>query len=150
MDLIKQTVSQISNKYQSNEPGEIAAHRNVLVLYEELGDVFGYFNTFNRIQMIHINHSLEKEMQRFVMAHELGHSLLHSNLNTPFMKRYTLFAVDRIEREANRFAVELLLPDALLEDGMSLYDAAAISGVPKELACLKSLPKNINLSAFQP
>ncbi|GAV13267.1 ImmA/IrrE family metallo-endopeptidase [Paenibacillus sp. NAIST15-1] len=141
MDFIKRTVSRLTSIHKTNDPFEIASLRDILVFYEDLGEVFGYYNTFKRIHMIHINQFLDKNVQRFVVAHELGHSILHSKISTPFMKQYTLFSVDRIEREANRFAVEMLLPDDLLLDGCTLYEAAAICGVPKEVARLKKLPR---------
>ena len=36
-----------------------------------------------------------------------GHSQIHPRVNTPFLRKNTLFSTDR-EVEANRFAVELL------------------------------------------
>ncbi|MCM3041680.1 ImmA/IrrE family metallo-endopeptidase [Paenibacillus motobuensis] len=139
--MIKQTVTQLVEKHRSSNPYEIASQNNVLVLFEELGDMLGYFNTYNRIKMIHINNHVDEQLQRFTCAHELGHSVLHPGVNTPFLRKNTLTSIDRIEREANQFAVEMLLPDQLLLDGMTLYEAAQICGVPKEVACLKRTPK---------
>lgn len=57
--------------------------------------------------------------QRFTMAHELGHYILHrSRLNeigreTILMREPT--ALTQIEREANDFASELLVPKAVLD-----------------------------------
>lgn len=76
-------------------------------------------------------------MQRFVCAHELGHAVLHPGLNTPFMKANTLLSTDRIEREANTFAVELLMPDELIQEYQTIYEAAVACGVPAEIASLK-------------
>lgn len=57
--------------------------------------------------------------QRFTMAHELGHYILHRNrLNeigreTILMREPT--ALTQVEREANDFASELLVPKAVLD-----------------------------------
>jgi Zn-dependent peptidase ImmA (M78 family) len=141
--MIKQTVLELIKKHGTNDPFEIAAQKNVLVLYEELGNIYGYFNKYKRIPMIHINRDLSEHDQLFTCAHELGHRVMHPDVNTPFLKKNTLFSVDRIEREANEFAVELLMPDHLLQEyrdaGMTIREAAAIFGVPREIVHLKKL-----------
>ena len=80
-------------------------------------------------------------MQRFVCAHELGHAVMHPKANTPFMKRSTYFSIDKIEREANRFAVELLIPDSELKNyvGWMVNEVAAVYGVPDEVVLLKKI-----------
>ena len=55
---------------------------------------------------------------------------------------YTLaLNTDRIEREANTFAVELLLPDSFIREneGCSIYQLARLRGVPEELVGLKGI-----------
>jgi Zn-dependent peptidase ImmA (M78 family) len=77
------------------------------------------------------------------LAHEIGHAILHPTVNTPFLKANTLFLISRIEREANEFAVELLMPDYALysheNQCRSLYEIAASCGVPDKLVELKRL-----------
>ena len=50
-----------------------------------------------------------------------------------------MFSRDKFERQANTFAVELLLPDELLREyeGYSIYHIAASYGVPEEFVELK-------------
>ncbi|MGO4543258.1 ImmA/IrrE family metallo-endopeptidase [Paenibacillus sp. 2TAB23] len=138
---IKHLVSQLTRKHGTNDPFKIASQKNIVVLFEPLGSMMGYFNTYKRIPMIHINNALEEQDQHFTCAHELGHAILHPKVNTPFLKRHTLMSVERIEREANELAVELLISDELLISGMTLYEAATLSGVPIEVAHLKRPPK---------
>lgn len=135
--MIKRATSKLINKYRTNDPFEIAARMNIVVLFEELGNTFGYFNTSRRISMIHINDLLCDMTKRFVCAHELGHAILHPDVNTPFLRKNTLFSIDKIEREANQFAVELLMPDEIIQEYKSIYRAAAICGVPHEIVYLK-------------
>ena len=58
------------------------------------------------------------------------------------MRDKTFLSVDRIEVEANTFAVELLWPDVTLDDyedsNLSLRDIAGIYGVREEVAHLNS------------
>ncbi|EFM10134.1 protein of unknown function DUF955 [Paenibacillus curdlanolyticus YK9] len=138
---IKQLVNQIVRKYGTNNPFKIASQKNIIVLFEPLGGMMGYFNTYKRIPMIHINEDLDEHDQKYTCAHELGHAFQHRNVNTPFLKRNTLQSIDKIEREANQFAVELLIPDKLLLEGMTIYEAASRCGVPEEVAHLKKPTK---------
>lgn len=141
MRTIKEIVKELIKKHGTNDPFEIAAQKNVLVLFEKLGDILGYYNSYKRIQMIHINQDSDESEQRFTCGHELGHLILHPKVNTPFLRKNTLFSIDRIEREANQFAVELLMPDDLLNEHrhtrMTVTEAAATYGVPTDVAHLK-------------
>ncbi|MDQ0340231.1 Zn-dependent peptidase ImmA (M78 family) [Caldalkalibacillus uzonensis] len=80
-------------------------------------------------------------MKRFVCAHELGHAVLHPELSTSFLRKHTLFSMDKVEREANEFAVELLVPDQVLykntQPVLTVNDVTLIYGVPKDLVRLK-------------
>ncbi|PDZ12041.1 hypothetical protein CON70_08385 [Bacillus pseudomycoides] len=139
---IKEYVLNIAKKYETNNPFEIARQKNIYVLYEDLGNTLGFYNTYKRIKFIHINNQIDEITQRFVCAHELGHALLHPKANTPFLRNQTFFSIDRFEIEANTFAVELLLTDDLIYDyrntNLSIQDIAEIHGVPKNFACLKT------------
>lgn len=137
----KQTATNLIRKYDTNDPFEIADHKGIVILYEDLESIYGYYNYYKRIKMIHINNNLDEKLQRFTCAHELGHAILHHDTNTTFLKSKTFFSTSKIEREANTFAVELLMPDKYLyelkDTNLSIYEAAEIYGVPKEVCGLK-------------
>lgn len=136
----KEVADFLRTKYGTSDPFRICEQKGIHIIYENLGGIMGYFNEFKRIKIIHLNQSLRSEEENFVCAHELGHALLHPNVNTPFLKRHTLFSVDKIEREANAFAVELLLPDEILKEyaECSLFQLGQIFGIPSKLIELKS------------
>lgn len=135
----KIAAERLIKKYQTNRPFQLAREMGVVVLFERLGNTLGYFNKYKRIKIIHINQELSEADQQFTCAHELGHSILHPTVNTPFLKRNTLFSISKIEREANEFAVELLLPDTLIREysGITLSQIATTCGVPQDLLFLK-------------
>lgn len=141
MRTIKEIVKELIKKHGTNDPFEIAAQKNVLVLFEKLGDILGYYNSYKCIHMIHINQDSDESEQRFTCGHELGHMILHPKVNTPFLRKNTLFSIDRIEREANQFAVELLMPDNLLSErrhmSLTLREAATTFGIPENVIHLK-------------
>lgn len=136
---IKRTVEKLMRKYNTNDPFKLAESLNIIVNYDDLGNTWGYFITYKRIKIIHINNNLEEWLQRYTCAHELGHSILHKGVPTPFLKKHTLFSIDKIERQANTFAVELLLPDNVIAqyEGYTVHNIADIVGIPNGLEVLK-------------
>ncbi|AFQ27626.1 ImmA/IrrE family metallo-endopeptidase [Bacillus thuringiensis] len=138
---IKKYVLNIVAKYQTIDPFEIARQKNIIVLFEDLGNTLGFYNTYKRFKFIHINNQINETTQRFVCAHELGHAVLHPKANTPFLRNQTFFSVDRLEIEANTFAVELLLTDEMVSEyedtRLSIQEVAEIHGVPGGFARLK-------------
>ncbi|MGG3115251.1 ImmA/IrrE family metallo-endopeptidase [Bacillus paranthracis] len=139
---IKENVLNIVEKYQTTDPFEIARQKEITVLYADLGNTLGFYNTYKRFKFIHINNQIDEITQRFVCAHELGHAVLHPKANTPFLRNQTFFSVDRLEIEANTFAVELLLTDEMIatyeDTRLSIQEVAEIHGVPGGFACLKT------------
>ncbi|QQK78204.1 ImmA/IrrE family metallo-endopeptidase [Salicibibacter cibarius] len=130
-------------KHRTDNPFKIAEQKHIVILYEELGSTLGYFHTSRRIRFIHINNKLNESMQRFVCAHELGHSVLHPDVNTPFLKKNTFFSMDKIETEANAFAAKLLLQDDIIynyqDTNMTIQELGSIYGVPEEVTHLKRI-----------
>ncbi|EJP90968.1 MULTISPECIES: ImmA/IrrE family metallo-endopeptidase [Bacillus] len=139
---IKKYALKIAEKHETTNPFEIARRKNIIVLFEDLGNTLGFYNTYKRFKFIHINNQIDENTQRFVCAHELGHALLHPKANTPFLRNKTLYSVDRLEIEANTFAVELLLTDEMIIEYqstiLSIQEIAEIHGVPKNFARLKT------------
>ncbi|MEI3167440.1 MAG: ImmA/IrrE family metallo-endopeptidase [Lachnospiraceae bacterium] len=86
------------------------------------------------------NESLEGNERTFVMAHEVGHAVLHPKENCYFLRNQT-FLNTRIEQEANAFAAELLISDdAILEAEANRYTIDQLSrilGYEKELIQLR-------------
>ncbi len=66
------------------------------------------------VMCINENHNIKR--QRFTIAHELGHFMLHKNKNVEF-KDSTFFRgneMDSIEYNANEFAARLLMPEEIV------------------------------------
>lgn len=138
---IKVLVNNLIKKYGTNDPFEIAKRLNIIVVDEELGNTLGFYSSHKRFKFIHLNNKLEGSERNFVCSHELGHVIIHPKSNTPFLRKNTFFSIDKIEVEANTFAVELLLPDTKINEyidtNISIYDVAKSQGIPAELIRLK-------------
>lgn len=138
--MCKQIAEKLIKKFHTNCPFQIARELGVVILFEPLGNKLGYFSTYKRSKFIHINEELSEKERIFPCAHELGHVIQHPYENTPFLRKNTLFSISKIEREAHEFAVELLLPDVLLQEyqDLSIYQIAIAHGIPQELLHLKN------------
>lgn len=129
---IKKRVGQLVKKYNTNDPIILAEKLGIKVEYELLGTILGYYSKSHRIKVIHINESISLEKQIFTCSHELGHAVLHPDVNTPFLKANTLFNTDKIEQEANEFAIELMLSKDVASP-ITLDDAIEVYGIPRQL-----------------
>jgi hypothetical protein len=72
--------------------------------------------------IIRVNRHDSAERQRFTVAHEIGHFLLHrdeigAGITDDALYRSSL--TDRREAEANRIAADLLMPQALLREWLN-------------------------------
>lgn len=143
MRRIKDAAQRLVKRHRTNNPFIIAMNKGIIVHQTALLEVLGYHKTYKRQSVICLEESLDDHEKRFVCAHELGHAVLHPKVNTPFLRRSTLFSIDKIEREANQFAIELLVPDedvyATSDRCATVHETAVLYGVPTELMHLKSL-----------
>lgn len=133
---IKGLAEKICKEYNSRDPFEIAERRNIIVVFESLGSIRGYYSRSLRQKFIHINQDLERQQALFTCGHELAHSLLHPNMNTPFLRASTLFSVNKLEVQANQFSISMIYSDDELRPflGRSISDAALYMGIPIKLA----------------
>lgn len=118
---IKNIVSELVKQNNTSNPYELASILNISVFHEDLGTINGYYNKPLRMKQIHINCLLNEHDAEYTCAHELGHAILHPNANTPFLRSNTLISVDKMEIEANSFAVNLLIPDEKIREGIEKY-----------------------------
>lgn len=133
---IKQFVRSLAAENGTFNPFEIAENKGIIIQMEPLGTIRGYYSKALRTKFIHINCDLDEYQQKFTCAHELGHALLHPDLSTPFLRESTLFSVDKLEVEANRFAACLCYPPNLLAEeyeGCTTAQIAEILNLPLPL-----------------
>ena len=135
---IKDKIKRITVFFKTNNPFEIAEYKNIDIRYENLGKALGFTDTLLRHTTIHINQNTPEYLTKFICAHELGHICLHKSLNIPYFTRATFFSQNKFERQANKFAVELLLPDVVIKESQTVEELARLYGIPKELVYLKN------------
>lgn len=134
-------INQITTKYKTYSPYELAERMGIIQQRHDLGSILGYYYKAYRIQHIVLNTSLDDRMEKYVYAHELGHAILHPNANTPFLRENTFLSINKMEKEANLFSMYLLIPSDTLNELLNLqYSPETISsiyGYPQELVYLR-------------
>lgn len=126
-------VTKLVKKHGTNDPFRLARSLGIVILFMDLGAIYGFFRKYKRVKTIVINNQLDEWVKRYVCAHELGHAILHSDVNTAFLKNNTFYSVGRLENQANEFAVNLLLYDVNLDDYETKYDVLRANGIPLEM-----------------
>ena len=138
---IPKLVSFLKRKYGTDDPEEIADYLGVTIIRMPLEDVVaGFYKLLKRRKYIFLNSDIDDDVfLRVVLAHELGHAIMHPKENCTFMKSKTLLLTSRIEKQANIFAAYLLIDDDMLEEfsGYTEEQFCNCTGYPLELLGLR-------------
>ncbi|MGB6298876.1 MAG: ImmA/IrrE family metallo-endopeptidase [Rivularia sp. (in: cyanobacteria)] len=126
------TVEKILNQYNIEAPPidveELAAALGITIQYKPADDKLSGFlirDLKNHSAVIGVNSSHPQNRQRFTIAHEIGHFLLHESGKLYMDRINNIFRVQHRnqdsskgtnveEKEANLFAAELLMPEKFL------------------------------------
>jgi len=125
---IQKLVSELLDEFEVAEPPvpvrRIARGRGARIFQEgQEGDLSGFLFRRGGEIIIGVNTRQAPVRQRFTIAHELGHLMLHGldelHVDHGFTVRLrsdvSSLGLDEDEMEANRFAAELLIPTRLLK-----------------------------------
>jgi Zn-dependent peptidase ImmA (M78 family) len=107
----------------------ISTFNDIEVRYEEMEpNQSGSFKFIDNKWIIGINKSHHKNRQKFTLAHELGHYILHreKNINIVDTTFFRNNETDSIEYMANEFASKLLMPEEKVRD---LVDSQGIKNI---------------------
>lgn len=121
-DKIKCVVAYYKTQFNTSNPFEIASLLNIEVQIGNIGSRSGCYMYIKRHKCIFLNENLQEHELKLVMAHELGHAILHPRENCYFIKNKTFLLNSKNEIEANKFAMELLISD----DSLSEYKECTI------------------------
>ena len=113
---IKKLVSYYVKKYNTRNPFELARYLNVQVVSGDMGSRAGCYMFLKNHKCIFLNDNLDENEKMLVMAHELGHAIMHRKENCYFIRNKTFLLTSTNEIEANKFAMELLISDEFLTE----------------------------------
>ncbi|MDK2563269.1 ImmA/IrrE family metallo-endopeptidase [Romboutsia sedimentorum] len=140
---IREKVKRIKNQYESCNPLTIIKELNIVPAFfaqdiaDELPD--GCYFKSEGIAFILIDSTLNEHERNITYAHELGHAILHPDVDTLTLEKYNKNLVQKYENEANIFAAELLLDDNICHNyqGYSAHEIAKSEYVSVELVRYK-------------
>lgn len=136
--MIKDIVNGLIETYKTSNPFEICDCLNIKIICSNLGnEIKGFFQrTQNGYEIIHINSVLNGYDSKYICAHELGHAIMHTDVSVRFFVENSLLIKNKYEIQADRFAAELLVPDAQdmseIKD-MNTFQLSLYYGVPEQL-----------------
>ena len=104
---IKQEANRLKMKYQTTDPYDICTSMDIQVIKRPMGasaqSCKGFFLVSSRCKLIVINSDLPESIQRIIIAHELGHAVLHSDSAISAFHEFAMFDyTDRMEYEQYR------------------------------------------------
>jgi len=134
----------LCEKYGTRNPFDIAQADGVLLRFcPEFQGLRGMYKVILEQRFVFLNGNMKRREARQVLAHELGHDVLHREMakNSVVQDHFLLDMTLKPEYEANLFAAQLLYSDekvlALLRAGKSSSECAALLGAPLPLLELK-------------
>jgi hypothetical protein len=137
-------------RYNLHQRGAVPVPISAVAEYEgfriyyapRLWPLNGYAITLGPLRVMEINSDLSLPYQRWTIAHELAHTILHDpsalNLCTAGNRSFTRWVRQRIERQADIAAAYIHIPDwVIAETGGAISDIAVICEVPEELVMIR-------------
>lgn len=147
IEVISKRVCALKQRYNESDVERLCQNMGIRVLNIPMGRnekaCKGFFIIKSRIPIIVVNNDISPQIRRIVLAHELGHAVLHAKFTEiRAFHDFELFDQTSVyEYEANIFAAEFLMEDVdvleLLNEDLSFFSAAKILHVPPELLDFK-------------
>lgn len=141
---IESLANDLVSKYKTRNPLSLLKQRDVVVMpFKGRTKLLGMYTIISNTRFVFYNPDLTDEMKNMVLAHELGHDILHQEeARLKQIYEFELFNIEnKIETEANLFASHILIDEKEVENFAKLdytYDQTA--------SCLNV---NVNLLLFK-
>lgn len=135
---MEEKIREIKNKHGTLDPFSLLEKLDIILKRSPLGKCHGYLLSVQGIRIIRLNSDDEEPVQRYTLAHELGHYFLHADANY-FALKDTLFSSNWQERQADKVAMYLLITEEDLAENpqYSIDDWSAILGISRDIVELR-------------
>lgn len=146
IDDIKALVVGIREEYSTNDPYIIAEYHDLIILNHDLPIEL---DAYRLKDIIVLNNTLNEDKKRWILAHELGHYFIHGpEFTLKYYLKNNLLIRNKIEREADIFASELLLCDIedYILEGLTTKQLSALFKVPEKYVEYKFAYRKVGAS----
>lgn len=134
----------IKDTYNVNDIKEIYDSFDIEIIKLEPGNVLlkgnesFYYRSFFNKEVVFIRNDLHEVYKKFILAHEFGHALLHTDVYKAAFNK-NLLNIGKLEKQANYFAFKLLdfNLDPINFEGFTIEQISSSLYLPKE--CFKSV-----------
>ena len=161
---IKSYVNQVIRKYNLDYPLDIQSFASTLgfeIKYVDTGDCDALTVMANGQKLILLNQKIHFEPRiNFTLAHELGHYFIPTHLEPLYacninelVSNWTLDTSSGVEREADIFASQLLLPDKFIDKSIisSMNDIISVArtyGTSIPTTAIRMMESSYDIVAF--
>ena len=136
---ISRKARRLTNKYSLTDSARLCEAMGIRIVYQYMGtaetSIKAMLVVERQIKCIVVNDNLPDVIMRFILAHELGHAVLHTKKCKQFTDNDLFDDRSCMEQEANLFAAELIKRMKYSE--LSMFQLAAEYCVPYELLAYK-------------
>lgn len=138
MEWLKNIVNGLIETYGTKNVYELISSLGITLIKKDLNnnEKARFFRDAWGNEYIYISSNLDEFEEKYILAHELGHAILHTHISSEYY--YSSFvSKDKLEYQANKFAAELLINEEELDmpelKNMTINQLACYLGLPKEL-----------------
>ena len=114
IETIASEVRKLKRKYKDCSPEQMCKSMGILINRVPMGkedkDCKGFFVVVSRIPMIALNSDLPESKQRIILAHELGHAVLHRK----YSELRALCSAREDRRSYQKYSARTALPRAAM------------------------------------
>ena len=138
---IKKTAADFSSTLSTRQPKKLADFLNITILERPYKKQLGAFAIVNKLPFIFLNENLADEQKEYIIAHEIGHFLLHKKIlkDVPMLRDFTLFSKreNEMEKEANLFAASFMIDEkeflSKIKEGYTQQELSLQYDIPESL-----------------
>lgn len=113
---INKVIGDLKYKFNTTDPFKLVDCLDITLIDTPLGEVWGMYKYIKRNKTIFLNSELSYHEKRFVLAHEIGHAILHTKSSCFFSNSFNNNL--KKEYQANMFAANLLID---IDDADTFY-----------------------------
>lgn len=119
---VRQVVDQLYSRYKTNCPMQLASHLGIEVVDLDLTSSWeSKFMNYLDKTIIAVKKCVEDTKKKYLVAHELGHILLHADNALCFYDYFSPDNIEKYDQEADYFAQYFLSNQFMVAEGTDSY-----------------------------